>query len=258
MMKADCHIHIDKIGEPHKTDPPSVDKFLEYVRREHISLCFAIYELHETLNRFAATKIDLVPIYWERKPLTPTVPNSAKGIKLHPYIENYKLTSGNVGPVLEEARARNQFIFIHTDDRTPELSRAALVADLAQHYPDLIFIMAHSGSYAPQNPAKPGESWVDSNLVKELVTEAVEVACTHHNVYLETSILASDIKAEILASAPVSKLLIGSDFPICEGTTWTSMRFQEEQLMRHGLNEDDVEQIHQNAVSFFRGRAVTP
>jgi hypothetical protein len=67
-MRADCHIHIDKIGGPHKTQPPSVDMFLEYARREQISLFFAIYELDETLKRFRATGFDFVPIYWERTP----------------------------------------------------------------------------------------------------------------------------------------------------------------------------------------------
>lgn len=249
-MRADCHIHLDRIGGPHKTQPPSVDLFLEYARREGISLFFAIYELDETLNRFRSTGFDFVPIYWERNPLNPSVPASAKGIKLHPYIEEYTLTIENVEPTLEEARARNLFVFIHTEDRRPELSRGRLVAELANEYQDLTFIMAHSGSYAPPKMDRPGESWVEPNLVEELVSEAVEVACSHKNIYLETSILASDIKAKVLAKAPVSKLLIGCDFPILEGTQWASLRFQEEQLMFHGLTASDIEQIHRNAISF--------
>jgi predicted TIM-barrel fold metal-dependent hydrolase len=174
------------------------------------------------------------------------------GRELHPYIEEYTLTIENVEPVLEEARARNLFVLIHTEDRRPELSRGRLVAELANEYQDLTFIMAHSGSYAPPRMDRPGESWVEPNLVEELVLEAVEVACDHRNVYLETSILASDIKAKALAEAPVSQLLIGCDFPILEGTHWSSLRFQEEQLIRHGLNAGDIEQIHNNAMSFFQ------
>jgi predicted TIM-barrel fold metal-dependent hydrolase len=256
-MRADCHIHIDRIGGPHKTPPPSIDLFIEYARRENISLFFAIYELDETLNRFRSTGFDLVPIYWERNPLNPSVPASARGIKLHPYIEEYPLMIQNVKPTLDLALARNLFVFIHTEDRRPELSRGRLVAELANEYQDLTLIMAHSGSYAPPKMDQPGESWVEPSLVEELVSEAVEVACAHKNVYLETSILASDVKAKILAKAPVSKLLMGCDFPILEGTQWSSLRFQEEQLIRHGLTATDIEQIHRNAMSFFQRASKT-
>ena len=254
-MKADCHIHIDRIGGPHKTEPPTIDLFLDYALREQISLFFSIYESEETLNRFRSTGLSLVPIYWERKPLAPSVPESARGIKLHPYIENYKLIADNVRPTLEHARTKDLFVFIHTEDRTPELSRGRLVADLANEYQDLVFIMAHSGSYAPPKIEKPGESWVEPSLVRELVSEAVEVVQRQQNVYLETSILASDIKAEILAKAPISRLLIGTDFPISCGARSSSLRFQEEQLMRFGLTESDLEKIHRNAASFLGARA---
>lgn len=249
--KSDCHIHIDKIGAPHNTQPPSVEMFNAYAKREQISLFFAIYERDETLGHFRSSGVDMVPIYWERNPLVPSVPHSAKGIKLHPYIENYRLTKENIFPTLEEARARNLFIFIHMEDRTPELSRGDLVAELAREYNDLIFIMAHSGSYAPPKLDYPGESWVEPNLVRELVSEAVVVARDYQNVYLETSILASDVKAEILANAPVSKLLIGSDFPILADLPYSSLEFQEQQLMRYGLSTSDIERIHQNATRFF-------
>src|SRR5690349_21836614 len=120
VMKADCHIHIDRIGGPHTTEPPHVELFLDYAHREQVSLVFAIYESEETLRKYRATGVSLVPIFWERTPLTPSVPDSAQGIKLHPYIENYRLTAGNIRPTLEEARARSLFVFVHTDDRTPE------------------------------------------------------------------------------------------------------------------------------------------
>src|ERR1700759_2775601 len=97
-VRADCHIHLDRIGGSHKTQPPRVEMFLQYACREHISLFFAIYELDETLSRFRTTDYNFVPIYWERKPLKPSVPASAKGIKLHPYIEGYTLTVENVKP----------------------------------------------------------------------------------------------------------------------------------------------------------------
>jgi predicted TIM-barrel fold metal-dependent hydrolase len=246
-MRADCHIHLDKIGGPHKTVPPSVEMFTTYAQQEGISLFFVIYEKDETLVRFQATGYDMVPIYWERRPLAPNIPTSARAVKLHPYIERYQLTRANVEPALEEAKAKNLFVFIHTEDREPELSRGRLVAELAQAYPELLFVMAHSGSYAPPNVDDPGSVLIQDGCVCELVSEAVEVARRYDNIYLETSILASDTKAKILAKAPVSKLLIGSDFPILAETHWSSLRFQEKQLLRFGLSEGDIDRIHQNA-----------
>ena len=249
-MRADCHIHLDRIGGAHKTQPPSIESLLEYARREEVSLFFTIYEHDETLIRYRIPGIDFVPVYWERKPLEPSIPATAKGVKLHPYIENYPLVKAEVEPVLEEARARDLFLLIHTEDRKPELSRGRLVARLARDYPDVVFIMAHSGSYAPPSQDKPGTSSVPDALVEELVSEAVRTARMLDNVFLETSILVSDIKARILARAPVEKLLIGTDFPILAGTRWTSLRFQEEQLIRHGFKPSAIERIHQNAMSF--------
>ncbi len=255
-MRADCHVHLDKIGGPHKTVPPSVEMFTAYAQRESISLFFVIYEKDGTLARFQATGYNLVPIYWERTPLAPNIPTVTQGIKLHPYIERYQLTRGNVEPVLEEARARNLFIFIHTEDREPELSRGRLVADLAAAYPSLIFVMAHSGSYAPPQVNDPSSIFIAETRVRELVSEAVDVARRFDNIYLETSILASDAKAEILAGAPLSKLLIGSDFPIMENEQWSSLRFQEEQLLRFGLSERDIERVHQNAIELARATGI--
>ena len=107
MLRSDCHVHLDRIGPPHRTDPPTLDEFKAYVAREGITLVCAIYERSETLEAFSETSgVELVPFYWERRPASPSVPSNAAGVKLHPYIEKYSLTASNVGKVLRVAAAR--------------------------------------------------------------------------------------------------------------------------------------------------------
>ena len=103
-MRADCHVHIDKIGGPHKTVPPSVEMFTTYARREDISLFFVIYEKDETLARFRATGYDMVPIYWERTPLAPAACQRSTG--LLPAGPGYPALQRLLVALLYEARQR--------------------------------------------------------------------------------------------------------------------------------------------------------
>jgi predicted TIM-barrel fold metal-dependent hydrolase len=172
--------------------------------------------------------------------------------KLHPYIDRYVFTVDNVLSALLIARERRLPLLVHMEDREPELSRGNLMEDVARAFPDLIFIMAHSGSYAPGASDEPGTTYVEERLVRELVSEAISVAQRLPNVYLETSVLASPVKAELLAKcAPLHKLLIGSDFPISKGS-FGSVILQERQLVEAGMPEDSVRQIHENAAKLLR------
>src|SRR5215468_5314498 len=63
-------------------------------------------------------------------------------------------------------------------------------------------------------------------------------------------------RAKILAGAQLSKLLIGSDFPIMDNEQWSFLRFQEEQLLRFGLSERDIERVYQNAIELARATGV--
>jgi predicted TIM-barrel fold metal-dependent hydrolase len=253
-MRVDCHIHIDRIGAPHTTPPPTPEETLAYARREEIGLLAAIYEDDSTLARFRAVGLTLFPFFWVRTPRSARVPETARGIKLHPYIERYPFTIENILPALLIARERQLPLLVHSDDREPDLSRGRLFENVARAFPDLVFIMAHSGSYAPGPADKPGTTYVAEELVRELVLEAISVANKLPNVYLETSVLASRLKAELLARhAPHHKLLIGSDFPICKGS-FGSVVHQERQLVDAGMPEDFIRQIHENAAKLLNQR----
>jgi predicted TIM-barrel fold metal-dependent hydrolase len=246
-MRADCHIHIDRIGPPHRTGPPSVAEVVDYARREGIGLFGAIYEQEETLTHFRDAGLNLFPFFWVRSPLAPTVPASARGIKLHPFIERYQFTVEAVLPTLLIAQSRGLPILVHMDDREPSLSRGELAADIASRFPDITFILAHSGAYAPGIIELPGESTVPDGIVRELVAEAIEAAVNNPNILLETSVLASNVKADLLVrSAPRARLLIGTDFPICK-ESYGSVVYQERQLSRSGMTHQDIQAIHENA-----------
>jgi predicted TIM-barrel fold metal-dependent hydrolase len=249
-MRVDCHVHIDRIGAPHKTPPPTVDETVAYTRREEIGLIAAIYEQDAVLETFREAGIDLFPFFWVRSPREPKVLASARGLKLHPYIDRYTLTVENVLPSLLIARERNLPLLVHTDDREPHLSRGALLGDVARQFPDLKFILAHSGAYAPGDPNRPGESYVADDRIRELVSEAIAVAEELPNVWLETSVLASRVKAQLLATTgPVDRIVIGSDFPICKDT-FGSVVYQEERLVEAGFSRATLERIHVNARDF--------
>jgi len=251
-MRTDLHIHVDRIGGPHKTQPPEPREVFRYARREGIDLLGLIYEDEETLRQYETGEFSLLPFYWVRSPLHPRIPASAGGVKLHPYIERYPLSLETVGPTLEVARDRSLPVLVHTDDRIPDLSRGRLFAQLAEEFPELSLIMAHSGSYAPADIDNPSRLLGDEALTLALVTEAVEVAQSYANLYLETSILAHPGKARILAEkAPADRLLLGSDFPIGKGV-FGSVVFQENALMAAGLSWEAVRQAHENARRLWR------
>ncbi len=249
-MRADCHVHIDRIGGPHRTQPPTPEQFADYAAREGISLVCAIYERDDVLERFQPVGVQLFPFYWERQPLSPTIPPSARGLKLHPFIEQYPLELVNVAPSLDVAQARGLPVLIHMEDRRPELSHGEQVDTLAREYPSVLFIMAHSGSYAPVLVGDPGTVLIQDAVVRELVSEAIGVAMRRNNVMLETSVLAHPLKAGLIARVPPEKLLLGSDFPISMDH-FGSIQYSERMLVAAGMPAPKLEQIHQHAFSLF-------
>ncbi len=225
-----------------------------YARRESISLFCGIYEHEHTLRTFLGAGISIFPFFWVRTPLSPQIPESARGIKLHPYIENYVLEEGSVLPTLQIARKRNMPVLVHTDDRKPSLSRGKLIGVLATQFPDITFVMAHCGSYAPGKIEIPGASWTNEGLISELVSEAIEVATSCSNVYIEVSVLASKTKTKLIAQgAPLDKILLGSDFPIYK-PIFGSVVFQENALLAEGLSYEQIRSIHANAFRLFGSR----
>lgn len=84
-----------------------------------------------------------------------------------------------------------------------------------------------------------------------LVGEAIEVAVAFPNVFLEVSLLASSVKAQLIAErAPREKVLLGTDFPM-DAPVFSSVGFQEDSLLRAGMTHNEIAGIHENACRLF-------
>lgn len=245
MFRADCHVHLSRIGGPHPEASPSPEEVDAYARSEELSWLFGIYESEPDLAAFrTVVSARIIGFYWSRRPAEERVPDTAEGLKLHPYLDGYTLERERVATALESAARRGLPILIHADDRTPEVSRPSRVARLADAFPDARFIIAHAGSYAPP-PSSPFP--VEDVLVEELVAEAIEVAEGSPNVWLESSVLASVVKARVLAErCDPGRLLLGSDYPILK-TSHGSIRAQEEVLLGLGWSGERIRRVHENA-----------
>ncbi len=252
MYRMDCHVHLDKIGGPHKTRPPTPEDLAQYVETYKITHLIGIYDTPEIAERFQSSVPAKIFFFkWIRKPVEPQIEDFASGIKLHPYIDQYELNRQNTEPTLKLASQKGLPILIHCDDRFPHLSRPVIVSAAAREFPQINFVVGHSGSYAPCPYRTPRVSRIDSNLLSELVNEAVRASKIRPNLYLDTSILASRLKASIIVSAPVEKILIGTDFPISKTRPETSYDFQEQALIEAGMPPPALDQIRSNLFRIF-------
>ena len=111
-------------------------------------------------------------------------------IKLHPETQQYAVTDPMCGPIWEFAAARKAVLLSHTWADNP-YCRPSMFAELAEAYPQLSFLLGHSGA------------------TPEGRREAVEVAKAHKNVYLEIclSMLAFSFR-------PLGKGEVGADHVI--------------------------------------------
>lgn len=245
--RIDCHVHLDKIGSPHRTRPPSPKQLIQYVKKYKLTHLVGIYDSPEIAERFRSVVPAKIFFFkWIRKPTQPHIEDFASGIKLHPYIDRYKFNRQNTEPTLNSAKQKALPILVHCDDRSPDLSRPRIVSAAAREFPGIDFIIGHSGSYAPCPYRTPRVSRIDRNLLLELVNEAVRASQIRPNAYLDTSILASRLKTDILVSAPEEKILIGTDFPISKNRRETSYDYQEQALLDAGMSLSALESVRSN------------
>lgn len=121
-----------------------------------------------------------------------------KGVKIHPTIHGYHLSDlGLIGPVMEAIRERRLVVISHgaSDlyNAPPEF------ATICQAYPEIPFLMAHSGTF-----------WSHD--------QAVELARVTPNLYLETArVPLAEVAHSVRVLGP-EKVIWGTDSPFVEYT----------------------------------------
>lgn len=136
-----------------------------------------------------------------------------RGIKLHPTIHGYNLGDlGLVRPILDAARERGLVVLSH--GASDVLNAPAAFAKVAQAYPEVPLLMAHSGVF-------------------QMHQDAIEAARDNANLYLECArVPAFEIAHQIRELGP-EKSIWGSDSPFCD-YTW------EFDKMRRTVDSDEA------------------
>lgn len=177
------------------------------------------------------------------------------GIKIHPVIDNYPLSSENLDSLMKIAKQLNLPIIFHSDDRkkSMHLTSPEKQMELATTYPDVRLVIGHGGAYA--NPRISGENntgaigyWTGKSSRRAFIISALQLSMSKENVFYEFSIVTNKIKAKIISdfvneNPKVSgKILAGSDFP----TLNARLDSQIEALAKAGLSRRHLLQVAAN------------
>jgi len=117
-----------------------------------------------------------------------------KGIKLHPLLHMFSLSSKASKRILGVAGELGVPVFIHTGH--PPTSLPWQVEDLAREYPDVQIVMIHMGH---------GNAFY--------IQGSIEIAARRENVYLETSGMPMSSKIAEAYEVVPDKVLFGTDIP---------------------------------------------
>ena len=207
-MICDAHVHIgrkDGISlsvedllaamDKHHVDKacvcPGDAEIAVYNRRGNRSLLRIQREHPDRLFCFAAVN----PWYGKKavRELERALGEGLCGLKLNSSLQGFLLCSSLVDPVIECAQEFQAPVYCHTG--TPIHSTPFQLAELARRFPDVDFIMGHSG-YA--------DFWYD----------AVPAAVSASNVCLETSYIIDAVLTDALDKIGPDRIVFGSDMPV--------------------------------------------
>lgn len=280
---ADWHVHLQeirvhnpKIATRFKLQPGTArwvaktpEQIADYVRQDNLAKMVAIYEDENLLTRLksAGLDCDIRGIYFIRDVWHPDEAKIAtlhqrglfQGIKIHPVIDNFPLTSSALKAVLPLAREYNVPILFHSDDRIDlwPLTHPDLQHELVSTNPNINFIIGHGGAYG--HPRMVGDTrqvrgyWDGTAKApsrKWLIQSALDLACHYDNAWYELSIALNPYKSELIVNQIrrhpgfESKILIGSDHPIKLATAHS----QVNALRKAGLSSSVINSIIQNSV----------
>jgi uncharacterized protein len=165
------------------------------------------------------------------------------GVKIHPAGHRYPIDGERYMPLWEYASARGVPVLTHTWDATPQNTypyelvpaqvnaQPKLVAFVAERFPDLSIIMAHSGGH------------YDGHL------QAIDVAGKHERVYVDIAgeTIGFGLIEWFVREIGANKILYGSDI------NWLDPRAHVGRVLGARISLEEKERIlFKNAVSLFR------
>ncbi len=157
------------------------------------------------------------------------------GIKLHPLLDGYHPDDPAVHPLMELAVERGRPVLIHCGH--PIFTLPWSIEEVVVRFPEAKVILGHMGH---------------GNIV--YINGAIDVACRHPHVYLETSGMPMHAKiAEAVRRVGPGRVLYGSDVP------FHHPRVEMEKVRLSGLPPELVRRVlGENAVELFLGAAASP
>lgn len=179
-----------------------------------------------------------------------------QGIKLHPVMDYYELTSENLEKVLILVKELKIPILFHSDNRKEfmELTSPSKVKNLIKENPSIDFIIGHGGAYIHQRNVGSNPSMVSYWQSKkpysqtELIINALRVSRDYKNAYYDLTICSNRVKAKIITDflmhypKTANKILVGTDFPLL----WARAQGQIEALEKAGLPNVLLEKVIKN------------
>ena len=132
-----------------------------------------------------------------------SVAAGARMLVLHPFVQGYLANDELVWPILDAVAPENIPVYIHTGP--PGNATPWQVADLAERYPEIDFILGHCGAT---------DFWNDM----------VEAGKAATNVFFESSMARPFLFARYVQEIGVEKAIVGSAAPL------NGMAFEWEQM----------------------------
>lgn len=226
MLKVDAHTHVGEGAAAwsgrdvvERMDTMNVDKTVVFPFTEGFfnndAVVKYVKEYPERLIPFCAVNP------WDEKgaadELERCFKNGFKGVKLHPTICGFPLSSKRLAdPLFEVVQAYDRVVIVHG---SADLYNCPTEFDrMARRFPKVPLIMAHSGYFW---------EW----------EQAIEVALENDNLYLETSRIPGFETSKIMEKLGGDKVIWGTDGPFCD------YEWEFNKIRRYAKNETEFDKI---------------
>lgn len=139
------------------------------------------------------------------------------GVKLHPRSQNFDPLDKRFWPILQKIEDSGKPLLIHTRKEATPYSDPDRIVCLADDFPEMKIIIGHF-AFASQI--------------------AIEKIKTHENLFLETSVVSSNVVIRLIAQKiGANKIIFGSDVPMSD------QEIEMLKIKKSGLSEKEKEMI---------------